>query len=70
MIYQTFDIFMSISTWDKVYFWIYLLNHNSLSHQNWLIDKSALQINIIPLPVTMKIKTKKPLVKLNFRQMQ
>ena len=30
MIYQICDVMMSI-------FWIYLLNHNSLSHQTWLI---------------------------------
>ena len=30
---------MSISTRDKVHFWIYLLNHNSLSHQTWPIDR-------------------------------
>ena len=28
---------MSISTLDKVHFWLYLLNHNSLSHQTWPI---------------------------------
>ena len=38
MIYQVCDIMMSISTWDRVHFWIYLLNHNSLSHQTWSID--------------------------------
>ena len=35
MIYQIRDVMMSINTWDKVHFWIYLLNQNSpkLSHQ-------------------------------------
>ena len=32
MIYQISDVTMSISTWDNVHFWIYLLNHNSWSH--------------------------------------
>ena len=27
----------SINAWDKVHFWIYLLNQNSLSHQTWSI---------------------------------
>ena len=39
MIYQIFDIMMSISTWDRVHFWIYLLSHDSLSHQTWLVDR-------------------------------
>ena len=39
MIYQICDVMMSISTWDKVHFWIYFLNHNSISHQTWPIDK-------------------------------
>ena len=39
MIYQICDIMMSINTWDKRYFWIYLLNHNSLTHQTWSIDR-------------------------------
>ena len=36
----------------------------------WLIFflSSALQINIVPLPVTMNRKIEKPLVKLNFRR--
>ena len=29
MIYQICDVMMSISTWHKVHFWIYILNHNS-----------------------------------------
>ena len=33
MIYQTCDVMMEISTWERVHFWIYLLNHNSLSHK-------------------------------------
>ena len=39
MIYQICDVMMKISAQDRVRFWIYLLNHNSLSHQAWLIDK-------------------------------
>ena len=39
MIYQISDIMMSISTWDKVHFWIYLLNHKSWSHQTWPVDR-------------------------------
>ena len=30
---------MNISTRDRLYFPIHLLNHNSLSHQTWLIDR-------------------------------
>ena len=37
-IYPTCDV-MSISTWDRVHFWIYLLNHNPLSYQTLLIDR-------------------------------
>ena len=33
MIYQICDVMMSISTQDKVHFWVYFLNHNSLSQQ-------------------------------------
>ena len=39
MIYQISDVTMSISTWDKVHFWIYLLNHKSWSHQTWPVDR-------------------------------
>ena len=39
MIYQICEVMMSISTWDKVHFWIYLLNHNSLSHHTWPTDR-------------------------------
>ena len=39
MIYQISDITMSISTWDKVHFWIYLLNHKSWSHQTWPVGR-------------------------------
>ena len=39
MIYQICDVMMSISTWDRVHFWIYLLNHNSSNHQTWPIDR-------------------------------
>ena len=35
MIYQMYDVMMSISTGDTVHFWIYLLNRNSLSHQTY-----------------------------------
>ena len=38
MIYQIYDVMMSISTWDRVHFWIYVLNHNSLSAQTWPIN--------------------------------
>ena len=30
---------MSIRTWNKVNFWIYLLNHTSLIHQTWPTDR-------------------------------
>ena len=33
IIYQICEVMMSISTWDTVHFWIYLLSRNSLSHQ-------------------------------------
>ena len=33
------DIMMSISTCDMVHFSIYLLNHNSLTHQTWSVDR-------------------------------
>ena len=39
IIYQICDVMMSISIWDRVHFRIYLLNHNSLSHQTWPIDR-------------------------------
>ena len=39
MIYQICDVTMSISTWDMVHFWIYLLSHKSLTHQTWSIDR-------------------------------
>ena len=39
MIYQICEVMMSISTWDRVYFWIYLWNHNSLSHHTWPTDR-------------------------------
>ena len=29
---------ITIGTWDMVRFWLYLLNHNSLSNQTWSID--------------------------------
>ena len=30
---------MSSSTWDRVDFWTYLLNHNSLTHQIWSLNR-------------------------------
>ena len=39
MIYQISDLMMSISTWNRVHFWIYLLNQSSLTHQTWLTDR-------------------------------
>ena len=38
MIYQICDVMMSISSCDRVHFWIYFPNHNSLSHQTWSIN--------------------------------
>ena len=38
-IYQICDVMMSISTRDRVHFWIYILNQNSLSHQAWPNDR-------------------------------
>ena len=29
----------SVTSWDRVHFWIYLLNHNSSCHQTWPIDR-------------------------------
>ena len=31
------DVMMN--TWDRVHFWIYLLNHNSVTHQTWSVDR-------------------------------
>ena len=39
MIYRICDVTMSISTWDKIHLWIYLLNYNSRSHQIWPTDR-------------------------------
>ena len=39
MIYQICDVMMSIITWDRVHYWIYLLYHNWLSNQTWSIDR-------------------------------
>ena len=39
MIYQISDVIMSISTWDGAFLNIYILNHNSLTHQTWSIDR-------------------------------
>ena len=38
MIYQICAV-ISISTWDRVHFLIYLLNHNSVSHHTWPTDR-------------------------------
>ena len=41
MIYQISDATMSISTWDKVHFWIYIMNHKSeVTKLDQLIDIS------------------------------
>ena len=34
MIYQICDVMMTIKTWDRVHFWIYLLNHNLSSRRH------------------------------------
>ena len=39
MIYQICDIMMNIIIWDRMHFWLYILNHNSLSNQIWPIDR-------------------------------
>ena len=39
MIYQICEVMMSISTWDRAHSGIYLLNHNSLSHNTWPTDR-------------------------------
>ena len=37
------EVMMSIiSTWDRVHFWVHLLNRNSLSHQTWPISRYKL----------------------------
>ena len=41
MIYQIYDITMSVSTWDTLHFSIYLVNRNSLSHQICPINKQT-----------------------------
>ena len=51
MIYQICDVMMSISTWGRVHFWIYLLKHNSLSHQTWPTDRSQLTITCSKLTI-------------------
>ena len=33
------QVMMSISTWDRMHFWIDHLNYNSLAHQTWPIDR-------------------------------
>ena len=37
--YQICDVMMGIAAWDKVHFWIYLLNHKSLRHHTWPTDR-------------------------------
>ena len=39
MIYQICDAIMSVTTWNRVYFLIYLLNQVLLTHQAWSIDR-------------------------------
>ena len=39
MSYQIFDVLMSVSTLDRVHFWMYLLNDNSLTHEIWSVDR-------------------------------
>ena len=39
MIYQICDVMTSISTRDRLHFSKYLLNHNSLGHWTWSIDR-------------------------------
>ena len=39
MIYQICDVTMSISTLDKVHFWIYLLNHKLWSRETTPVDR-------------------------------
>ena len=36
-IYQICDVMMSISSWEKVHFRKYILNHRWLSHRTWAI---------------------------------
>ena len=38
MIYQIFDVMKSIRTWDRVSFWIYIMNHKLLIPQAWSTD--------------------------------
>ena len=38
MISQICDVMMSISTWDRVHFLIYLLNYDSVTCQTWSVD--------------------------------
>ena len=39
MIYQIFDVMISISIWGRLHFWVYCLNYNSLTLQTWSIDR-------------------------------
>ena len=41
MIYQICETMISIGTWGRVHIWIYLLNHNSLTHQTWSIERQG-----------------------------
>ena len=38
MIYHNCDL-ISISAWDRVHFWIHLLNYNSFSQQTWPFNR-------------------------------
>ena len=42
MIYQICDVIMSISTWDKVHFWIYLFTYNSRGDQTTLFYRKIM----------------------------
>ena len=39
MIYKIYDVMMSVNTCDRMYFWIFILSRNSLTHETWSIDK-------------------------------
>ena len=38
MIYQICDVMMGISTWGRLHFWMFPLNHNLVTHQTRSID--------------------------------
>ena len=44
IIYQICEVMMSINTCDGVYFWIYLLNHNTFSNHTWPTDRYKQEI--------------------------